>query len=392
MHPVAKRFDVRDRRQKPRPGFTLVELLVVIAIIGILVALLLPAIQSAREAARRIQCSNNLKNLALGVLSYHDAMGEFPVAIQVHQNEINAGSAAEAAGTGLRPMANWAVITLPYLEQQTLQDSFVFSNPNGSGPIVPASATPVYLNDASFPQNLNAISTNLEVFRCPSDPFGDQPFEGVNGEFWARGNYAINGPQHAAQNFLTFQDQSSQPPIRQIDPGLIEGVSNVNRAQAIKQITDGTSNTILLAEIRAGVTAVDPRGVWALGLYGSSVVGDHASNWIVGVNDCAPGADDIWRASEVIDAVGEETLNADCMALFAGAQFSNQSVVRSTHPGGVFSAFADGSVRFVSEFVEGGSFIGSWQPVPYRRAFPDSFLTWQRLVLSADSLILDNDF
>jgi prepilin-type processing-associated H-X9-DG protein len=169
-------------------------------------------------------------------------------------------------------------------------------------------------------------------------------------------------------------------------------VTGVNETVSIKQIEDGTSNTILLGEVRAGLSSHDPRGTWALGLYGSSVLGMHASNGIVGINDCTPGADDIWRATEVISEVGEETLNADCMSLF-NIDSSNQAGVRSIHPGGAFCAFADGSVRFLSEFIEGGSFIGPYQGRAYNRAYPDSFLTWQRLCLSGDSLALEtSDF
>ncbi len=119
-------------------GFTLVELLVVIAIIGILVGLLLPAVQAAREAARRAQCQNNMRNIALACLNYHDVQGEFPMGIQVHQSQIDAGTTAEAGGTGVTPMANWAIMLLPFMEQQALQDSFVFSSSGNSGPIVPA--------------------------------------------------------------------------------------------------------------------------------------------------------------------------------------------------------------------------------------------------------------
>lgn len=375
-----------------RHGFTLVELLVVIAIIGVLVGLLLPAVQAARAAARRAQCQNNLRNIALGLLNYHDAHGEFPVAIQVHQSDIDAGRAARGAGTGRIPLANWAILTLPYWEQQALQDSFVFSDPPGSGPIVSPSQTPVYLNDSAYPQNLAAINTRLDIFLCPSDPGRDTPFVGIDDENWARGNYAINGPLHAAQDFLALQRQSSLPPLLQVPLSLIHGVSGVNESQSMRQITDGASQTILVGELRIGLDAVDARGVWALGLYGSSVHGDHASNWVSGVNDCTPGSDDVWRASEIVSAVGAATLASECMSVFSASSFSNQSVVRSLHPGGAFCAFVDGHVQFVSDFVEGGAFVGSWQPVEYNRNFPDSFLTWQRLVLSSDSLLISGDF
>jgi prepilin-type N-terminal cleavage/methylation domain-containing protein/prepilin-type processing-associated H-X9-DG protein len=375
-----------------RNGFTLVELLVVIAIIGILVALLLPAAQAARAAARRAQCQNNLRNIAIGLLNYHDARGEFPMAIQVHKSDINAGRAVRAAATGFIPLANWAILTLPYWEQQALHDSFVFSDSPGSGPIVAPTQTPIYLNDPAYPQNLAAISTPIEIFLCPSDQGSETPFVGKKEESWARGNYALNGPLHAAQNFLAIQNQYSRPPALRVDRSLLQGVSGINESLSIRQITDGTSQTILLGELRIGLDPVDPRGVWALGLYGSSVHGDHASNWISGVNDCTPGSDDVWRANEIVSSVGAATLASECMSVFSGGQYSNQSVVRSPHPGGAFCAFVDGHVQFISDYVEGGAFIGSWQPVEYNKNFPDSFLTWQRLVLSSDSLFISSDF
>ncbi len=364
-----------------RSAFTLVELLVVIAIIGILVGLLLPAVQAAREAARRARCQNNMRNIALACLNYHDVQGEFPMGIQVHQSQIDAGNAAEAGGTGVTPMANWAIMLLPFMEQQALQDSFVFSSSGNSGPIVPAGLAPNYLNGTRVPQNQVGIATNIDVFLCPTDNGRETPFIGIRGEQWARGNYAINGPQHAAQNVAYWRRSSSQP----IEAGLLNGVSTFNRGMAIEQITDGTSNTILLGELRVGVDPTDPRGVWALGLYGSSVHGDHATNFVAGINDC-PGGDDVWRATEIVAAVGQENLDKQCMAVYITGRYSNQSVVRSLHPGGAFCAFADGSVAFLSEYIEGGSFVGAHQASAYLSNFPDSFLTWQRLCLSSDSL------
>jgi prepilin-type N-terminal cleavage/methylation domain-containing protein len=364
-----------------RRAFTLVELLVVIAIIGILVALLLPAVQSAREAARRAQCSNNLRNLALACLNYHDTRKSFPMAIQVHPNSIAADPAA-AGGTGLSPMANWAVLILPYIEEQPLQDSFVFSTGGQSGPVVSASDAPTYLNSARSPQNLAAIATEIDLFLCPTDTGQNNPFDGVRGEKWARGNYAINGPQHTAGNWLVWS-KNSPPPV---DKALVNGVSQFNSGQSIDKLTDGTSKTILLGELRVGLDPVDPRGVWALGLYGSSVHGRHASNFVAGVNYCTDGADDVWRSAEIISKVGQAALTAQCMSTFP-TQYSNQSVVRSLHPGGAFCAFADGSVGFMSEYIEGGSFVGPEpQASAYQSNYPGSFLTWQRLCLSQDSL------
>jgi prepilin-type N-terminal cleavage/methylation domain-containing protein len=129
-----------------RAGFTLVELLVVIAIIGILVALLLPAIQAAREAARRTSCSNKLRQLALALHNHHDSVGRFPVS-----NFFGKSGKPKLAGL-------WGELPqlLPYLEESTLHDYVDFTK------------TP---ND---PRNLQAIKTPLDVLSCPSSPYVGQ--------------------------------------------------------------------------------------------------------------------------------------------------------------------------------------------------------------------------
>ena len=130
-------------RQRPTLGFTLVELLVVIAIIGILIALLLPAVQAAREAARRMQCTNNLKQIGLAMHNYHDSMKCLPFA-----SAYNAGPFYQNVGT-------WAAFILPYLELQTHYDLFDFTHPMK------------YDSDST---NKEAVTTVVAVYLCPSDP------------------------------------------------------------------------------------------------------------------------------------------------------------------------------------------------------------------------------
>ena len=127
-------------------GFTLVELLVVIAIIGILIALLLPAVQAAREASRRSSCSNNLKQLALGLQNYHDVNKTFPVGHE-WMGDLDGDATNDSGGTGF----GWAYFILPYIEQQGRFEEF-----NGK----------LWIAD---PVNLPAAQRPLNVFNCPSD-------------------------------------------------------------------------------------------------------------------------------------------------------------------------------------------------------------------------------
>src|SRR5262245_55009652 len=109
------------RRRTSVSGFTLVELLVVIAIIGILVSLLLPAVQAAREAARRMQCTNNLKQLGLAIVNYHDVHKVFPPG---HIEDPKAYASSPTGSDAVSNLSNWGVMTLPFIEQQALSDQY----------------------------------------------------------------------------------------------------------------------------------------------------------------------------------------------------------------------------------------------------------------------------
>src|SRR5438132_7867469 len=145
-------------------GFTLVELLVVIAIIGVLVALLLPAVQSAREASRRTNCSNNIHQLGLAAHNFADAQGKFPVGVQIAQVPVqgdqNMLSAYRTPGFG----PNWAVLMLPYYEQGSLYDQ----NSAGINNYLPSNGT-----DLSWRR---VAPARIKSFLCPSDPNTRVPF------------------------------------------------------------------------------------------------------------------------------------------------------------------------------------------------------------------------
>ncbi|MCA9246047.1 MAG: DUF1559 domain-containing protein [Planctomycetales bacterium] len=209
-----------------RNAFTLVELLVVIAIIGILVALLLPAVQSAREAARRMQCGNNLKQIGLAIHNYATAFGALP-----------AGSIQEGPSNApAEDRINWAISILPYLEQQALFDLY----------------DPVLRN--AHPDNLRVLKTPLEVMNCPSFPLTgllDQPVQTPKEEI-AVGSYkGVSGRRYVGhQNgFWDYPPFSCSSTIREIDRGPLHMTKVCDyRAETISTIRDGTSNTMLVGE------------------------------------------------------------------------------------------------------------------------------------------------
>ncbi|PHS18997.1 MAG: hypothetical protein COA78_01135 [Blastopirellula sp.] len=236
-------------KKTTKQGFTLVELLVVIAIIGILIALLLPAVQQAREAARRIQCTNKLKQLALATHNYHDTYNSFP------PGGITAGKNC----CGGRNAANWALLILPQIEEGNLHSQYNFSLFNES------------------PENNLVVQTNVEAFNCPSDQDtadvtkpgsgrGDRPN-------YARGSYrAVNGatcsnkyPDHGTSHSFVQKNVGVMHHVGVPSPKSHNGASGGRpefNCETFASITDGTSNTLLLGEMQT-ITQKNRRTYWA---------------------------------------------------------------------------------------------------------------------------------
>ncbi|MEX2172017.1 MAG: DUF1559 domain-containing protein [Pirellulales bacterium] len=337
-----------------RRAFTLVELLVVIAIIGILVALLLPAVQAARESARRSTCQNNVRQWGLALQLYHDAKGVYPASVQL------AAQQTQFPDRATTHLANWVINVLPFIEEQSLFDAFDLTVP------------------ISHANNREQRGATIAAMLCPTDSLNSLSlFAGrstAEGDNWARGNYGAN----ASLGFLTFDQAVNPGPINRWDNPSTRGVMGLNTALKMKQVIDGTSHTILVGELRAGVSQHDPRGTWALGVAGASSLWAHGSDNDNGPNSCIAGGDGIFGCGRIKgSAGGEEGLLQECMPC---DDVAGQGGIRSQHVGGAFVGFVDGSVHFISDFIDKGT-IWELNPVEYR--------TWQRLCASGDEQVID---
>ena len=362
-------------------GFTLVELLVVIAIIGILVALLLPAVQAAREAARRMSCQNNVRNVALSMLNYHDAFNRFPAPAS------SPGPDHKVIGinSDKNLLNTWTIDILPYIEEQNLHDRFD----------IQFSTTALSRITADI--NAELVGTEIPLFLCPSDSgIGSRYVGGPKKSTirsWARLNYGYNAFQFPPLTTKAFTDVLGTTHDAEFSP-LIElnlGLGSYNHGLRIGQITDGTTKTIMLAEQRVGLSESDRRGVWAMSMCGSNFHCRHAWNGNGGVNSCGPGTDDVYDGDKIIADVGRDRLLIECMLPFSGS--SAQSTVRSVHPGGAFVALVDGSVRFISDFIDNNG--GGLHYIGYQTPNFDPEIelrTWQRLNISRDSLLITGEF
>jgi type II secretory pathway pseudopilin PulG len=328
--------------------------LVVIAIIGILVALLLPAIQAAREAARRAQCQNHLHNICMAVLNYESANKKYPVGF------VSQTSEDEAWG--------WAVFILPYLEEQAIYDrlrpSPTFMQPIAAGKTGPRNLADVFEDGAVNTNEIAPLQTPIPVFKCPSDTTPDlvpcdQPGGGCSGSWNPTGTLPDTSDadlwirsfigKHSGKIKPTFLPSASnyvgnRGTIDEGCPGSgsgtvaspwvpnqarcdTNGVFFGNSQVASKQITDGTSKTFMVGE----------RDRFCM-----------AATWIGGRNTVngSESHSTMWTLAHVYDPLNNpHTLFYNtCTEGFASA-----------HPGGGFFGFCDGSVHFVNEDISYGN-------------------------------------
>jgi prepilin-type N-terminal cleavage/methylation domain-containing protein/prepilin-type processing-associated H-X9-DG protein len=288
-----------------RAAFTLIELLVVIAIIGILIALLLPAVQKVREAAARISCTNNLKQIALAYHNYSNSYDGFAPAYISDQTK----------------PAGWGTFILPYLEQQSLYNQYNFD-------------VPFYYTNLAFGiDNESVVNTQLKVMQCPSAPARDMPY-----------SYTFNFPPYPP---LTWTASASDyTPVVGVSQSLnsylglnessfqLMGALQPDRKAPFAVFADGTSETILIAEI-AGKNQL-----WLAGQYsGQNLSGFFGGEG--GWGDATSGASALYGSSD------DGTISPG----MCGINCSNDYGLYSFHSAGANAVFADGSVHFLANSI-----------------------------------------
>jgi prepilin-type N-terminal cleavage/methylation domain-containing protein/prepilin-type processing-associated H-X9-DG protein len=301
-----------DGNQKiPAKGFTLVELLVVIAIIGILVSLLLPAVQAAREAARRTQCANNFRQYGLAFHNFEGVFKALPPS-NVGGASAQAVQVRQRLGMGDNTAHSWVGVLLPYLEQKNIYDIYSFKH------------------SWTAAENATARDQTSPVFLCPSSPINDPRYTQTNGFSGARIDYAPN----------TWTDRkfykANDPAKSLIDVATYNnprGALYGNEMSLLAQITDGTSNTFLLTE-DAGRPFLFIRG------------GKLASPPVINVSG-ARWADD----ENYFHLHGAKYNPSDDLAR-CGMNCNNSNEMFAFHPGGSNILFCDSSVRFISDTTE----------------------------------------
>lgn len=342
------------RAKRNRVAFTLVELLVVIAIIGILVALLLPAVQAAREAARRSQCLNNLKQLGIAAHNYHDAHRSFPLGMEM------------CAGPSLT-VATFFVRLLPYVEESSLADEWCTADPDWkAGRATDAFKT---MNVTGDPATSRA-ATIVATFLCPSDRFTANPFLlGTPGSsptaFGSTGNTGCVGGYYSATSYAgnygegSYYLQNSQFQIRPNGVFFITGPSsdlyfdgeiknngdNWNHQNlapvSIARVTDGTSSTLMIGE----KFHEDPEFDATSSVSGFKMYQASTWAWQGGVKGTAA----LFCSSAV--PMNEDVSYWDDLGTPTLAQDARLNSWGSGHPGGVNFVFCDGSARFISDDI-----------------------------------------
>jgi len=324
-----------------RRGFTIVELLVVIAIIGILVALLLPAVQAARETARRMQCSNNLKQAGLALHNYHHTFNTFPPALMNSGRMADAAVAGGAFPEGVRNHSGWLFL-LPFLGQVPLHEKIDFdvasnaSNPLAGGPGI----------DDTY--NRTFLQTRMTSLECPSQPTAGEAssFRPDGSHFYTRDNARRTSYLFSTGAFTDYHNvyDTYSGDIRQ-------GAFGNNGGAKFRDITDGISNTLAFGESTSGQFKTN----------------DHYGPWgLTGTHTCCHGRiitrsphQLSWDPASIVQTGIWQWKNWAINGAWRGSGGTPDAqgrtyawVFSSQHPGGALFTRCDGSVQFFSETID----------------------------------------
>lgn len=356
----------RHNLSKDRSGFTLVELLVVIAIIGILVALLLPAVQAAREAARRMQCQNQDKQIGLALHNYHSTTGSFPptaitnftgfppfVATPTDKTRVVRTSENNLAFIGKEVPPNkfgncsgppWTVLILPYLEQTSLFDQFDLDKPfagvrdNAFNP-----ANGLGGGCSGGTENAAAQIVRNDAFICPTDPIGGEQ-DAVCSYHICQGGGPVNEGGVANTNYLGLSSGVSLTPG--VSAFYTNGIAHANSSISISKITDGSSNTLMVGENRLHMVLGERAETPERGNMWSSAENE-------GTQHSGPA-----QASAAANGINADNRTGSGPAGFSTyyknwIHHSWRSInFGSFHPGGANFTYADGSCHFLNEDID----------------------------------------
>jgi prepilin-type N-terminal cleavage/methylation domain-containing protein/prepilin-type processing-associated H-X9-DG protein len=309
-----------------RRGFTLIELLVVIAIIAVLIGLLLPAVQAARAAARRVQCVNNLKQLGIAMHNYLNTVGTFPIGRQgINRPVGDPGYPGDPTGGGHR--RTWALSILPYVEQGALFNAVNFSGSyNGSG-------------------MLTVIDNAIGVYMCPADP--NVVSNRLGGLAQRQGNYLVNWG-NATYDQSAYNNPYTAGPLGTV--AFAGAPFALDKSFGFETITDGSSNTLLMSEVIGCV----PNGTTTAGEDHRGMIFNDDMNCAMFMAYTTPNA----KTPDLVPGYCQYPFqnNPPCSSSFANGSAvpvgsPAYNAARSYHSGGVNALFGDGSVKFAKDSI-----------------------------------------
>jgi prepilin-type N-terminal cleavage/methylation domain-containing protein len=315
LHPVAEEVPPVPKTSLPRRGFTLIELLVVIAIIAVLISLLLPAVQQAREAARRTQCKNNLKQLGLAMHNYHDTFGMFMFGFDERE-------------------AAWSTQILPQIEQNNLFNTLIWQEGSVGN----------WDHDGS--PNEVACGTVIPAFICPTMPLPPRDNNGIPNRVPA--SYRGNAGSNIYSDDVSTIPSSAPAGAMALEQVPLDGIFYGCSSTRIGHIIDGTSNTVMLGESYCSEAGKDNQqyDYWYFGC-------PQSGGWVEGGLGGTEYSEHLGSTGPKINSILDPTVHGVIVEMSFG----------SYHVGGTQVALADGSVRFVSENIN----IDTWHGLGSRK-------------------------